>query len=428
MTYYRNPQIKCREDNGHAILYDIRKRSLMQIHPELYRFWKSFPSYVEYLNAKGLDPESFQEVIEFFLEQGLLVCDEKHSQKTPLRETEKKGNSHLIKLNYPISVCLKVTNRCNYRCRHCIQNSGICNNGELSKEQIFSLIDEFDRNQLFVLDINGGECLTRPDIRDILQYCRNRFFDTVLSTNASLIDDEMACFLKSVPIKLAKVSLEAGNSVLQDEIRGEGSFERTTAGIRSLVKVGIPVTIQSCVSHANMYHLDELVQYSIKLGVKNINIFLMIPEGRGRDLEPLCLSGSEYKKLLEMLSELKRRYPDMNFVSDSPLYNVYYRERGNWDKDNCVCLAGQMGCVIKENGDVTPCPYFNEPIGNINDRFGGFAEIWRNSVFLEQLMNVDFLGKECRECEHRAICFGGCRAAAFYKNGTISSRDPYCFV
>ena len=60
-------------------------------------------------------------------------------------------------LNYPIAVSLKLTNQCNYRCVHCMANSGDITD-EMTKEDIFNIIDEISDNNAFVLDLTGGEC------------------------------------------------------------------------------------------------------------------------------------------------------------------------------------------------------------------------------------------------------------------------------
>ena len=427
-TVQKNSVIKWRKEGDRYLLYDRKSRNMFFLSKELFAFWDSFPAYEAFLKKCDIPPEMMQDAIEIMRKNGLLVSPDAPSQ---VQSSIVKG-APMPKstLYYPIVCCLKVTNRCNYACRHCIQSSGQASKQEFSTEEIIALIEELNRNHIFALDINGGECLTRPDIRQIFSFCKQQDFDTSISTNASLIDMEMAEFLKASNVQLAKVSLEFANEQAQDALRGKGTFSQTVQGIRNLVRVGIPVTIQTAVGRYNYHSLSELVSFISSLHVNGINIFLVVPAGRADHMKKDVLAPWEYEQLLEQIHALKQQFPQVNFLNDSPLDHVYKRLHHLQDaaKENCMCLAGKTGIVIKEDGDVIPCPYFDVPLGNVRRDPKLLGDIWRGSALLNDLIDPQMLDKRCRDCSYVEECFGGCRAAAYYANGSICSVDPYCFI
>jgi uncharacterized protein len=69
--------------------------------------------------------------------------------------------------------------------------------------------------------------------------------------------------------------------------------------------------------------------------------------------------------------------------------------------------------------------------GNQDLSYGNLAEnsleeILASSVRQVFLNRWDILEAECRDCQWKSICYGGCPHEAYVKNGTILSRDPNC--
>lgn len=424
MMYRKNPDVKYRPEKDGFVFYVKKTRTLIKMDRYLFEFWDSFPNYKEFLQSKKLDIDSFEDIVDIFVKHDLLESNLPYINHGSIEYADCAN----VQLKYPISVCLKITNKCNFRCIHCIQKSGNISRDEMSTNEIFNLVDELERNNIFTLDINGGECLMHPNIKEILSYCKDKQFDTVLSTNASLVDEEMAFFLKKVGVKLVKVSMDSADEKVFDEIRGKGSYKKTIAGINYLIKTGIPVTLQVAISKINFDSIEKIADFAIKMQIEAINYFLVVPAGRAENMYDVMLDKWEYESLLDKIEYIKHIYKGVKIVSDSPLYNVYRQKNKIDEKPSCFCLAGKTGCVIKENGDVTPCPYFDIPIGNIRDNPTMLKKMWNDSELLNNLTKYSMLGDECRKCKYVNGCFGGCRAAAYYMKGEITNKDPYCFL
>ncbi len=105
--------------------------------------------------------------------------------------------------------------------------------------------------------------------------------------------------------------------------------------------------------------------------------------------------------------------------------------RGGCGSDNHVgCSAGSTQLVITASGDVVACPFLYEfNAGNL--RRDMLRTLWKTSPVLNRfrgLRQSDLKGK-CLACKHIPDkCLGGCRAAAYLKNGDLYGEDPFCWA
>ena len=79
--------------------------------------------------------------------------------------------------------------RCNLTCKHCYSISAdIDFKGELSTDEVFTVMDDLKSFGVPVLILSGGEPLLRPDIFDISRRAKDMGFYVGLSSNGTLID------------------------------------------------------------------------------------------------------------------------------------------------------------------------------------------------------------------------------------------------
>ena len=86
-------------------------------------------------------------------------------------------------------VIWNLVRRCNLACKHCYSISADKDfPGELSTDEIFSVMDDLKRFRVPVLILSGGEPLLRADIFAIAQRAKAMGFYVGLSSNGTLID------------------------------------------------------------------------------------------------------------------------------------------------------------------------------------------------------------------------------------------------
>ncbi len=326
------------------------------------------------------------------------------------------------RLSAPIGVELKLTNQCNLRCMHCIADSGQITNEELSLSEILSTIDELVRMKVFYIGFTGGEPLLHPDLFNIINYTTKAGIRTGITTNGTLITPDVAKKLRKSGAWLVRVSMDGHTPELHDWFRGRaGSFSMTCDGIKRLIGEHLQVTVLTVVSKHNFDTWENMISLCQELKVRALNTYVFVSEGRGKEKKELALSPNEYRDFLKRVLNVRRIQKDVQLITDAPLLSILRNS-----VDGSACPAGMFDLFIKENGDVTPCPYFPDAIGNLRNK--SLSEIWQTNTFLDTLRKSTHLSAICRACEFVEACFGGCRAAAYCIHGTISAPDPNCWL
>ena len=91
------------------------------------------------------------------------------------------------------------------------------------------------------------------------------------------------------------------------------------------------------------------------------------------------------------------------------------------------CGAGVKELSVAADGAVYPCHMLMRPQFHLGNLFEEPLEAIRRRALemgFGQLTVDEFDG--CRDCGHRYLCGGGCRARAFFATGSVYGKDPYC--
>jgi MoaA/NifB/PqqE/SkfB family radical SAM enzyme len=143
----------------------------------------------------------------------------RHSSKLP---------SHLLQFSRdkkPV-VVWNVTQRCNLKCEHCYAHATTrVTPDELTTAEGKALIDDLAAFGAPVMLFSGGEPLARPDLIELAEYAVAKGMRAVISTNGTMIKEEVADRLKDVGLSYVGVSLD-GLQPTNDRFRGvNGAFE-----------------------------------------------------------------------------------------------------------------------------------------------------------------------------------------------------------
>jgi MoaA/NifB/PqqE/SkfB family radical SAM enzyme len=111
-------------------------------------------------------------------------------------------------LRAPVNLTWEITLQCNLRCAHCLSDSGIAAPDELSARQCLILVDELTALKVFQVNIGGGEPFIRKDFLDLLSYAHAKGLVTCVSTNGTVIDDDLAKRLAKLKMLYLQVSLD----------------------------------------------------------------------------------------------------------------------------------------------------------------------------------------------------------------------------
>ena len=344
-------------------------------------------------------------------------------------------------------VAWEITRSCNLYCAHCraSANESQCTE-ELTTLECYGLVDQLLEVGHPILILTGGEPLRRPDIFQVGQYAAGKGLRVVMGTNGTLITEEVAAKMKSIPLSRISVSLDFPNPELQDKFRGkEGAYEAALKGIQNAQKAGVEIQINCTLTQMNVQYLDEMVELALRLGAVAFHPFLLVPTGRGKGLESVELTPQQYEETLNHIYDKQKELGNKLFFkpTDAPHYVRIMKQRQKSDQTNTPvtqgdssagrhhptnaisrgCLAGTGFCFISHTGRVQGCGYLDVEAGNIRKQ--PFNEIWNDSPLFIHLRNLENLKGKCGNCEFKRVC-GGCRARAFEATGNYLESEPYC--
>jgi len=318
------------------------------------------------------------EFLDYCLEEAILV----ESKELDTRSVE-VGRNEIPSLRY---LMLEVTDRCNLTCRHCYLGEGT--GQELELVTIRGVLEEFGEMGGLRLIVTGGEPLQHSRFKKINRFVGDRPFRSILVTNGTLIDDEIAGSLLFNEVQVSLDGMEKGH----DFIRGPGSFEKSRLGVNSLRKAGMDLSVATMVHRENVNELDRLESFVREVGA--VSWTLDVPCEAGR------LSGgcdAIIPDVEDCLKEMERAFG-----------SEQHQPSGDY-----ACGA-HLACV-KVNGELAKCGFYEDWNGGTVE--GGLRNAWNSlpKIKLEDL--------EC-DCAYLGDCGGGCRFRAEGSGGR-KGPDPF---
>ncbi|MDO4857592.1 MAG: radical SAM protein [Thermoguttaceae bacterium] len=315
---------------------------------------------------------------------------------------------------------------CNLRCRHCYQNGYIPQIIDrslinMTMTQISNALKSWEMDGR--LSLTGGEPLidttTLYYILDNASLIENLIHIGLLTNGTLLTDRVVDSLSRYSKLREVQVSLDGVMAKTHDYLRGNGSFDRTIAGVKKLIAVGIPVTIMFTASKLNMKEAPAVVDLAADLQVTAVTVERYTPFHFSDD--PLALTPNDTKWIFEqvLLKKIKYRQedPPIKIRTSRPLWNILSENSGG------ACPVGFSCLTIMHDGKVYPCRRLPIELGTIQK--DGLFKIWYTSPVLWRLRDRSQVSK-CNKCPKSSLC-GGCRAAAFVHTGDMMGIDPLCW-
>ena len=365
----------------------------------------------------------------------------------------KKLPSHLLQFSKdkkPV-VVWNVTQRCNLRCVHCYAHSKDMEyKNELTTEEGKALIDDLAEFGSPVILFSGGEPLMRKDLPELVSYARSKGIRAVISTNGTMITEEMAKKLKDIGLSYVGISLD-GMRETNDKFRGiEGSFDKALQGLHNCQKEGIKVGLRFTINRHNVHDIPAIFDLMEKENIPRICFYHLVYSGRGSEMVNEDLSLEESRATVDLLMDKTRElhakglkaevltvdnhcdgpYIYMRLLKEDPERAAEVLELLNMNQGNSTGIG--FGCVSWD-GSVHPDQFWRHyTFGNVRDR--KFSEIWRDTSdeLMAGLKDRKPLIKEnadrCAHCKWMDVCNGNFRVRAEAIYGNTWADDPACYL
>lgn len=277
-------------------------------------------------------------------------------------------------VSHPLFVTLATNNACQSHCKYC--KIPTRRQPEMSREEIFRLIDEICACGVQRLGLWGGEPLLHPHIIDIVKYAHESGLYVTLDTNGYLLPQKTEIFRY---LDHLIISLD-GPEAAHDANREPGSWKKTMAAIEC-VPAGYPLWTITVLTKNNIDCTDWIIEEAKKRHF--IPTFQVLHHsehfGINQELRP---DAEAYRRCLSHLAEARRQGAPIGtslscfeHLIDWKDYqkNVSAEAGKGWKH----CWGGKFFVNVDVNGDVYPCSLVigEKPAPNFLKL--GFAEAYR---------------------------------------------------
>jgi MoaA/NifB/PqqE/SkfB family radical SAM enzyme len=329
LIYYKNPVKAFRSLNR------LRKlRSDLRGNRPAVKYAKTDNKYYFIFNAPGFPSKAFNQ----YVLNNIKKADEDNDE---------------INLD---TIVFGITKKCGYQCEHCFEWDALNKPETLTRDDLSSIINSFQRFGITQVQLSGGEPLNRFD--DIIYVLQNikKNTEVWLYTSGYHFTVERAAALKHEGLAGVTVSLDHWIPELHNRFRGrENAFEWAEKAVANARTKGLIVCLSLCATK-DFISRDNLVQYAElakQWGVSFIQV--LEPKAVGHYAGKDVFINAEQVQILEdffMQYNYNKAYRSYPLI----VYHGFYSR-------HIACGGGARHYVyVDTDGDVHNCPFCQHKI------------------------------------------------------------------
>lgn len=245
---------------------------------------------------------------------------------------------------------IAITKRCPLQCEHCSEAATLYQKDVLSYDEFVSKIEPYVDGGVGQLVYSGGEPLSRfEDLVKLIKHFSSKCNQWIY-TSAYGLTLEKAILLKEAGLDGAAISLDHHLENEHNTFRGNSnSFYWVMEGIKNLQKVGVLVSINTCITkdYIESGSVEELMELAKKMNVSIVNM-----------LEPRAVGNYQDKNVelnqaqLDYLDRISNKYNfNQEYISyPTVLFPAAYRK-------SMPCGGGRSYMLLDYDGTLYPCPF-----------------------------------------------------------------------
>lgn len=280
--------------------------------------------------------------------------------------------------NFPLYITIEQHFKCNYKCIMCYHSDKeqyelLNHKSKLSHDDVKKIIDEASKIGTLSICLNAGnEPLLDRDIYKLVKYTKSKgILDVFITTNGSLLDENVAEKLIDAGLTQIRVSIDAFSEEVYKKVRRSNNFSLVKDNVKRLIKIRnkkgriLPIVRVSFVHMSiNSHEFEDFKNY--------------------------------WKDIVDYVSI--QRYTPVNLKPN--MLTLIPKERDSYK--NTICSMPFSMIYIRANGDVFPCGRieYGIKIGNIFKN--SIYEIWnskKSNELRKKLLNLRYSEIEgCKKC------------------------------
>jgi KxxxW cyclic peptide radical SAM maturase len=374
------------------------------------------------------------------LESGLVVASSEQRQMdgtelARLMRAELEDVRQLDHLSAPLNISIYPGMKCNLACKFCFVSQEKWDDDKIVRplEDWIPVLDEIKAMEIPYLTILGGEPLMYPDIWRMLDYLDSIGQKTHVTTNGTIVTEELIAELKKHPDLTLKVSVQALNE--KHNLLTKGSLTRTLHFIEKIREAGVECGIHMVGLPENLDQAPLLADYAADKGLYefSMGVFFNINQV---DLQEFSLE--QYREIHQEMKEyieqkhgerIRYRLEGCQLWTAEPTMNWETLPNTPFGILRTGCEAAQARAEIMNDGTVLACALFDKHTHGAGNVFqDSFRKIWRESATLSELRGLKTEDTACGSCQFEYFCHGGCPALNYKKTGNMRAGDDRCRI
>ena len=272
-------------------------------------------------------------------------------------------------------IAWEITRRCPMACQHCRGASrDLPYEDELTTAEACRVLDSIvaavqPPARLPMIIFTGGEPMFRADLEQIVRYATQRGFPAVLAPCGRFASAERLTALKAAGIRAISLSVDGPDAATHDAFRGvSGAFQMALDAMQAAREVGLPFQVNHTLTRAGLGKLRAMRDFALAQGASRLDVFFLVPVGRGSAISAQCLTDAETEAALTELLALDDEGLLPIHVTCEPRILRLAEARETPTRSPCNgCMAGAGFLFLSHIGDLQPCGFFECPLGNIRD-------------------------------------------------------------
>jgi MoaA/NifB/PqqE/SkfB family radical SAM enzyme len=230
---------------------------------------------------------------------------------------------------------------CNLKCSYCVAESHPrAPKRAIQLDTVKKIVDEAVRLGFENIYFTGGEPFILNEIYSMLAYSAEKISTTVL-TNAMLFKNQRLTKLAAIKNDrlTLQISLDGSQPEHHDPYRGQGTWQKTVAGIHKVLELGFRVRLSTTETPANSDFMDEICSFRTALGISDEDHFIRPLAKRGFSQE-----GMEVGK--------HNLIPEMTITANGVYWHPLSTEQDMLVRDEIFPLAEAIDQIKTELGEL----------------------------------------------------------------------------
>lgn len=305
-------------------------------------------------------------------------------------------------------ITIEVTQQCPNRCIYCSSLSDMEKTERLDYATIIQVVDDAVALGAKIVSLSGGEPFLREDIVEIVDYiqCKGlklRLYSSGIYSDGGIHTSIPTKLLEAVKDKIdalifnyEAVDVELYATIMGTEAANLALLDET---IHRAITLGIPVEAHLVPMHCNYRQIPDVLSKLYSMGVKNVSLLRLVPQGRVMENKELVvLSSDEQDELKQIMAKCQETYQGK------------IRLGLPFSAKRATCGTGTVKITVRYDGFVFPCEAFKDGMMEINkgDKPENVKEKRLKNIYEESgYLKVVREGLEAYSgCEGNEYCYG----------------------